>query len=132
MGKTFRKAKTPPGEFKVTTPKNPLINNQAVASIRNLTTTLAYLEISTYSWTFAPILNWTWYCSSLLSFNAKISNLWLTLLHGSQYATNSSNLNFCFGYKVIHFINNKDPEELGYKTLWHTNTTASHRGKINS
>ena len=37
MGKTFCKAKTPLGEFKVTTPKNPLINNQAVTSIRNLT-----------------------------------------------------------------------------------------------
>ena len=31
------KAKTPPGDFKVTTPKNPLINNQAVTSIKNLT-----------------------------------------------------------------------------------------------
>ena len=31
------KAKTPPGDFKVTTPKNPLINNQAITSKRNLT-----------------------------------------------------------------------------------------------
>ena len=36
MGKTT-KAKTPPGDFKVTTPKNPLINNQAITSKRNLT-----------------------------------------------------------------------------------------------
>ena len=36
MGKTT-KAKTPPGDFKVTTPKNPLINNQAITNIRNLT-----------------------------------------------------------------------------------------------
>ena len=28
-GKTFRKAKTPSSEFKVTTPKNPLINNES-------------------------------------------------------------------------------------------------------
>ena len=49
MGKTFRKAKTQSGEFKVTTPKNPLINNQAVASMRNLTTTLAYPNIPIYS-----------------------------------------------------------------------------------
>jgi len=80
MGKTSRKAKTPLGEFKVTTHKNPLINNpvihnQAVTSIRNLTTTLAYSKISTYSWTFAPIPNWTWSCNSLLSFVAQISNL---------------------------------------------------------
>ena len=39
----------PSSEFKVITPNNPLINNQAVTSIRNLTTTLAYLEIPTYS-----------------------------------------------------------------------------------
>ena len=49
MGKNVRKAKTPPGEFKVTTPKNPLINNQADKSMRNLTTTLAYLKIPAYS-----------------------------------------------------------------------------------
>ena len=41
----------PPSEFKVTTltPKNPLINNQAVTSIRNLTTIQAYPKIQTYS-----------------------------------------------------------------------------------
>ena len=37
MWKTFYKAKTSPSEFKVTTPKNPLINTQAVTSLRNLT-----------------------------------------------------------------------------------------------
>ena len=95
IGKTFCKAKTLLSEFKVTTPKNPLINNQVVKSTRNLTITLAYLEIPTYSWTFTTISNWTWPCSSLLSFDAQISNLWLTPLHGSQYMTNSSNLNDC-------------------------------------
>ena len=49
MGKTSRKAKTPPSDFKITTPKNPQINNQAVISIRNITTTLAYSKIPTYS-----------------------------------------------------------------------------------
>ena len=48
MGKTFHKAKSPLSEFKVTTSKNSLINNQAVTSMRNLTTTLAYPE-PTYS-----------------------------------------------------------------------------------
>ena len=64
MGKTSRKAKTPPDDVKVTTLKNPLIKNQAVTSIRNLTTTLAYLEVLAYNWTFTLILNWTWSCSS--------------------------------------------------------------------
>ena len=40
MGKTSCKAKTPLGEFKVITHKNPLINNQAITSMRNLTTTI--------------------------------------------------------------------------------------------
>ena len=31
MGKTYM-AKTPPGDFKVTTPKNPLLSKQAVTS----------------------------------------------------------------------------------------------------
>ena len=94
MGKTSRKGKTPPGEFNVTTPKNPLINNQAVTSIMNLTTTLDYLKIPIYSWSFASIPNWTWSCSVLFCF-AQISNLWLTPLHGSQYVTNSNNLINC-------------------------------------
>ena len=95
MRKISHKAKTPLGEFKIITPKNPLINNQAVTSIRNLTTILAYPKIPPYSWIFAPIPNWTWYCNSLLSFVSQISNLWLTPLHKSQYMINSSNLIDC-------------------------------------
>ena len=95
MGKTFHKTKTPPVEFKVTTPKDPLINNQVVTNIRNLTTTLDYPRLWTYYWTFAPIPNWTWSCSNFLSFVAQTSNLWLTPLHRSQYVTNSSNLINC-------------------------------------
>jgi len=49
MGKTSRKAKIPPDEFKVTTLKNLLINNQVVTSMRNITTTLAYPNILTYN-----------------------------------------------------------------------------------
>ena len=49
MEKTSHKVETLPGEFKVTIPKNPLINNQVVTSTRNLTTTLAYPKIPIYS-----------------------------------------------------------------------------------
>ena len=49
MGKTSYKAKTSLGKFKVITPNNPLINNQAVISMKNLKTNLAYLKILTYS-----------------------------------------------------------------------------------
>ena len=47
MGKISRKAK--PHRVKVTTPKNPLINNKAVTSIRNLITTLVYPKLPTYN-----------------------------------------------------------------------------------
>ena len=97
MSKTSHKAKTSLGEFKVATPENSLINNQVVTSMRNLTTTMAYPHISTYSWTFTSIPNWTWSCSRLLSFVAQISNLWLIPLQGSHYMTSSSNLiDFCW------------------------------------
>jgi len=55
----FSQVKNPLSEFLVTTSKNPLINNQAVTSMRNLTTILAYPNIPTYNWTFASIHNWT-------------------------------------------------------------------------
>jgi len=31
------------------------------------------------------------------------------------------------GCKVLHFINDKDQEALGYKILWSTNAVASHK-----
>ena len=49
MEKTSRKTKTPPSDFKATTPKNTLINNQTITSIRILTTTLAYPKKQTCS-----------------------------------------------------------------------------------
>jgi len=49
MGKTSRKAKTPLGEFKLITRKNPLMNNQAITSMKNPTTTLAYPNIPIYN-----------------------------------------------------------------------------------
>ena len=36
-GENLSQDKNPNGDFKVTTPKNPLVNNQAVTSIKNLT-----------------------------------------------------------------------------------------------
>ena len=106
--KTSCKAKIPSGEFKVTTPKNPLINNQAVTSIRNLTTTLAYPKIPTYSWTFALIPNWTWSCSSHLSFDAQISNMWLTLCTDPSMWLTPATWMIVVSYKVLHFINDED------------------------
>ena len=60
---------------------------------------------------------------------SKLFNIWTLpfLLHGSQYVTNqrcmasstwlTHQLEEDVGCKVLHFINNKDQEALGYKTL---------------
>ena len=125
--KTFCKTKTPPDEFKVTTSKNSLINNQAITSIRNFTTILTYPKIPTYSWTFAPIPNWTWSCSSFLSFDAKISNMWLTLHTDPSTWLTPTTWIIVVCCKVLYFIHNEDQEALDYKTQWHANVVTSHR-----
>ena len=55
MGKT-NTAKTPPGDFKVTTPENPLLSKQAVTSKRLQVKESQYL-LPTYSSTLIPIPN---------------------------------------------------------------------------
>ena len=127
IGKTSRKAKPLPSDFKATTPKNPLINNQVITSIRNLIITLIYPKIPTDNWTFAPIPNWTWSCSSFLSFDTQTSNLWLTLCTDPSMWLTPATWTIVVGCKVLHFINNEDQKALGYKTLWHTNAVSSHR-----
>ena len=63
MGKTYT-AKTPPGDFKVTTPDNQLLLQQVVTSKG-----IQYL-IPTYSWTYTPISNWTCSVVTIFPFNA--------------------------------------------------------------
>jgi len=62
-----------------------------IANIRNLITTLDYPKILAYSWIFAPILNWTWFCRDF--FLCTNSSTWLT----------PQQLMFVVGCKVLHF-----------------------------
>ena len=71
MGKTF-KAKTPPGEFKVTTPDNPLFSKQTVTS-KGITVSYTNLQLNPYSNTQLDL-----FCSDNLSFS----------MHDSQYMIN--------------------------------------------
>ena len=71
MGKTLT-AKTPPGDFQVTTPETPLLSNQAVTS-KGIPSTLP-----TYSWTLTPIPNWTWSVATVPPFDARLPSTWLT------------------------------------------------------
>ena len=71
MVKTYM-AKTPPSDFKVTTPENPLLLNQAVTS-KGIS-----VLISTYSWTLTPIPNWTCSIVTISHFQCTAPSTWLT------------------------------------------------------
>ena len=71
MGKTYT-TKTPPGEFKVTTPENPLLSKQAVTS-KGISVPYTNLQLNPY-----PNTQLDLFCSNNLSFS----------MHGSQYVTN--------------------------------------------
>ena len=64
--------KTPPGDFKVTTPENPLLSKQAVTS-KEIPVPYTNLQLNPYPNTQLDLL-----CSDNLSFS----------MHGSQYVTN--------------------------------------------
>ena len=122
------KAKTPSSDFKVTTPKNPLINNQAVISIMNLTNypwpILKYQPTIELSLQYPIGLDLV---IAFFPFDAQTFNLWQTLCTDLSMWLTPTNWIDVVGCKVLHIINNEDQEELGYKTLWRTNGVASHK-----
>ena len=65
-------AKTLPGDFKVTTPENPLLSKQVV-TIKGISVPYTNLELNPY-----PNTQLDLFCSDNLSFS----------MHGSQYVTN--------------------------------------------
>ena len=71
LGNTYT-TKTPPGDFKVTTPENPLLSKQAVTS-KEIPVPYTNLQLNLYPNTQLDLL-----CSDNLSFS----------MHGSQYVTN--------------------------------------------
>ena len=115
MGKTS-KAKTLPGDFKVTTPENPLLSQQAVTN-KGILAPYTNLQLNSY-----PNTQLYLFCSNNLSFS----------MHGSQYVTNqlmyrskyvtNHQLEKDVSCKVLQFINMmKITKSLGYKTLRRTN-----------
>ena len=65
-------AKTPPGDFQVTTPEIPLLSQQAVTNKGILST------LSTYSWTLTPIPIWTCSVVTVPLSDARLPSTWLT------------------------------------------------------
>ena len=80
MRKTYT-TKNPPNDFKVTTPENSLLSQQAVTSKEIL---VPYTNLQ-----FNPYLNTQLdlFCSDNLSFSMHGSQYVIKQLHGSQYAT---------------------------------------------
>ena len=71
IGKTYT-AKTPPGDFKVTTPENSLLSQQAVTS-KGIQVPYTNLQLNPY-----PNTQLDLFCSDSLTFS----------MHDSQYVTN--------------------------------------------
>ena len=65
-------AKTPPGDFKVTTPENSLLSKQAITS-KGMIVPYTNLQLNPY-----PNTQLDLFCSDNISFS----------MHGSQYVTN--------------------------------------------
>ena len=73
-------AKTPPGDFQVTTHETPLLSQQAVTSKR-IQVPYTNLQLNPY-----PNIQLDLFCSDNLSFQCTAPNMWLTnLMHGFQY-----------------------------------------------
>ena len=67
MGKTYT-AKTPPGDFKVTTPKNLLLSKQAITS-KGISVPYINLQLNPH-----PNIKWDLFCSDNLSFQCIAPN----------------------------------------------------------
>ena len=115
------KAKTPLGDFQVTTLETPLLSQQVVTS-KGISSTLP-----TYSWTFTPIPNWT---SSVMidsPFDARLPSTWLTncVDFNTQLQSPTKKVVGCKALQFIRIM--KIKKMLGHKTQKCTFTATSSR-----
>ena len=104
-------AKTPPGDFQVTTVETPLLSQQAVTS-KGIPSTLP-----TYSWTLTPIPYWTCSVVTVPFSDARLPSTWLTVarIPIRDFKTPTKKI---VGCKVLQFIHTmKFKKMLSYKTL---------------
>ena len=114
-------AKTPLGNFQVTTPETPLLSQQAVTS-KGIPNTLL-----TYSWILTPILNWAYSVVIVPLFDARLPSIWLTncVDPSTRLQTPTKKV---FGYKVLQFIHTINIKKiLGHKIRQCRYTTTSSR-----
>ena len=110
MGKNLT-AKTPPGDFQVTTPETPLLSQQAVTS-KGIPSTLPI-----HSWTLTPIPNWTCSVVTVPLSDARLPCTWLTVVRipVRDFKTPTEKIVGCKVLQLIHTM--KIKKMLGHKTL---------------
>ena len=120
IGKTYT-AKTPSGNFKVTTLENPLLSKQVVTS-KGIPVPYTNLQLNPY-----PNTQLDLFYNDNLSFSMHGSQYVTNQLCGSQYATWSPTWEgYWLQSSSIHHTM-MIMKLLGHKTLWCTNTVASSR-----
>ena len=121
MGKTYM-AKIPLSDFKVTTPENPLLSQQAVTS-KGIPVPYTDLQLNPY-----PNTQLDLFCSDNLFFQCTAPSTWLTNQCADPNTRLTHQLKKDVGCKVFQFINMMNITKLlGYKTLCRTNVAASSR-----
>ena len=117
MGKTYT-AKTPLGDFKVTTLENPLLSKQAITS-KGIPIPYTNLQLNSY-----PNTQLDLFCSDNLSFSMYRSQYVTNQLHGSLYTTWLLTWEGCWlqSSSINHTM--KIMKLLGHKTLRCTNIAA--------
>ena len=119
MGKNLT-AKTPSGDFQVTTLETPLLSQQAVTS-KGIPSTLP-----TYSWTLTPIPNWTCSVVTVPLSDVRLPSTRLTVarIPIRNFKTPTEKIVDCKVFQFIHTM--KIKKMLGHKTLrWKYTTTSS-------
>ena len=112
MGKTYI-AKTPLGDFKINTPENPLLSQQAVTS-KGIPVPYTNLQLNP-----CPNTQLNLFCSDNLSFQCTAPNTWLAIQCTDLSTWLTNNLKRMLAAKITKL--------LGYKTLRRINAIASWR-----
>ena len=122
MGKTYT-AKTPPGDFKVTIPKTPLLSQQAVTS-KEIPVSYTNLQLNPY-----PNTQLDLFYSDSSSFDAWLPSTWLTSCANPSTRLQSPTKKVV-GCKILQFIHTiKIKKMFCHKTLRCTYTATSSREK---
>ena len=104
MGKTYM-AKTPPGNFKVTTLENSLLSQQAVTS-KGIPVLYTNLQLNPY-----PNTQLNLFCSDNISFQCTALSTWLTnSMHESQYTAYSPTWEGCWLQSSSIHLHEEDHE----------------------